>query len=402
LVLLIAVAGLVVWQRSRALPVVVTPVVRGRAVEAVYATGSVEAENRVEVKAQVGGTIAELLVREGARVKQGDLLARINNPSATFELKRGTTDLSAASAQAARDAPQLAALAGQARSISAQLSSARVELARTQALIASGGVPKAELERALSHVEQLEGSLDANAAQQRALRIDLTANVARQSAQVQSLAARVSDTEVRSPLDGVVLVRRIELGEVVSINQPLFMVGDTRSLVLEVSVDEADVARISDGKDGRPASKVAVSLLAFSKQVFKGVVFEIFPDADRTKKAFLVKVRLDDVPTGMRSGMTAEVNMITREREGLLAPASAESDGAMWLAASGLAVKRKVQVGIRDPLRIEVLEGLSEGDLVIVQSKDKLREGAHLLLERREPDKLEPMPDSAQPRQTSL
>ena len=402
LLLLVAVAGLVVYQRSRALAVVVTPVVRGQALEAVYATGSVEAENRVEVKAQVAGTIAQLLVREGAKVKQGDLLARIDNKAATFELKRGTSDLSAASAQAARDAPQLAALAGQARSIRAELDTARSELLRSEALHKSGGVPKSELDRARGRVEQLEGSLEANAAQQRSLRIDLSANVARQTAQVQSLAAKVSDAEVRAPLDGVVLVRRIEPGEVVSVNQPLFVVGDTRSLVLEVSVDEADVARISDGSDGRAASKVAVSLLAFAKQVFSGRVFEIFPDADRGKKAFMVKVRLDSIPVGMRSGMTAEVNVITRQREGLLAPATAESEGVLWLSDGGVAVKRKVRVGIRDPLRVELLEGVNEGDLVIVEGKDKLREGAKLAVEQREADKLEPMPDSSQPQQTSL
>ncbi|HEX6240364.1 MAG TPA: biotin/lipoyl-binding protein, partial [Polyangiales bacterium] len=180
--LLAAIAGLVVYQRSRALAVVATPVVRGQALEAVYATGSVEAENRVEVKAQVPGTVAQLLVREGAKVKQGDLLARINNPAATFELKRGTSDLSAASAQAARDAPQLAALAGQARAIRAELETARSELTRSEALHKSGGVPKSELDRARGRVEQLEGNLEANAAQQRALRIDLSANVARQTA----------------------------------------------------------------------------------------------------------------------------------------------------------------------------------------------------------------------------
>jgi HlyD family secretion protein len=396
------ITGLVLYQRARALPVAALPVVRGRAVEAVYATGSVEAENRVEVKAQVAGSIAELLVREGAKVKKGELLARINNPSATFELKRGTSDLTAASAQASRDAPQLAALAAQSRSIAAELESARVEHARTAQLHKSGGVPQADVDRALARLEQLKGSLDANAAQQRALRIDLSANVARQSAQVQSLAARVSDADVRAPLDGVVLVRRVEPGEVVSVNQPLFVVGDTRSLVLEVSVDEADVARIGDGRDGGPVTKVAVSLLAFSKQVFSGEVFEIFPDADRTKKAFLVKVRLDQIPSGMRSGMTAEVNMITQQREGLLAPASAESDGELWLAQGGVAVKRKVRIGIRDPLRVEVLEGLSEGDLVIIEGKDKLREGAHLKVETRQPDKLQPMPDTSQRQQTSL
>lgn len=401
-VLSLGVAALVAYQRSRAIAVATLPVVRGRAIEAVYATGSVEAENRVEVKAQVTGTIAELLVREGTKVKQGDLLARINNPTATFDLKRGNSDLTAASAQAARDAPQLAALAGQARSIGAELASARVELARTEALFKSGGVPKAEVERALSRVEQLTGSLDANTAQQRALRIDLTANLARQSAQVQSLAARVSDADVRAPLDGVVLVRRVEPGEVVSVNQPLFTVGDTRSLVLEVSVDEADVARITDGRDGRAPSKVAVSLLAFPKQVFGGQVFEIFPDADRTKKAFLVKVRLDVIPVGLRSGMTAEVNVITNQREGLLVPASAENDGELWLAVDGLAVRRKVKLGIRDPLRVEVLSGVSEGDLVIIEGKDKLRNGAHLTVEQREPDRMQPMPDTSLPKQTSL
>ncbi|HEX6243589.1 MAG TPA: hypothetical protein VFZ61_21900, partial [Polyangiales bacterium] len=163
-----------------------------------------------------------------------------------------------------------------------------------------------------------------------------------------------------------------------------------------------DVARISDGSDGRTASKVAVSLLAFPKQVFAGRVFEIFPDADRGKKAFMVKVRLDSIPVGMRSGMTAEVNVITRQREGLLAPAAAESEGALWLVDGGVAVKRKVRVGIRDPLRVELLDGVNEGDLVIVEGKEKLREGGKVAVTPREPDKLEPMPDSSQPQQTSL
>jgi RND family efflux transporter MFP subunit len=397
-----AVLGLYGFKRSRALPVRAMPVVRGQAVEAVYATGSVEAENRVEVKAQIAGTIAELSVREGARVKKGDLIARINNPTATYDLQRGNSDLSAAHQLAAQDSPQLAALEAQARSIRAELSSARVDWTRSEKLRASGGVPQADVDRIAAKVEQLLGSLDANAAQQRALRIDLVANVARQAAQVQSYAARVSDSEVRAPLDGVVLVRRVELGEVVSVNQPLFLVGDTRSLILEVSVDEADVARISDGLDGRVKTPVAVTLLAFPKQVFRGQVFEIFPDADRDKKAFLVKVRFDALPAGLRSGMTAEVNMITNRRAGLLAPASAETDQEVWLAKGELALKRKVKVGIRDPLRVEILEGLSEGDLVIVEGRDQLREGARLRVTESAPDKFEPMPDTTQPARTSL
>ena len=401
-VVLLAAAGLYGFMRSRAVPVRAMPVVRGQAVEAVYATGSVEAENRVEVKAQISGTLAELSVREGMRVKKGDLLARVNNPAATYDLQRGKSDLDAVNQLAAQDSPQLAALEAQARSIRAELGSARLEWTRSEQLRLSGGVPQSEVDRIAAKVEGLSGSLDANAAQQRALRIDLAANVARHSAQVQSLSARLSDSEVRAPLDGVVLVRRVELGEVVSVNQPLFLVGDTRSLILEVSVDEADVARISDGGDGRAKTPVAISLLAFPKQVFRGQIFEIFPDADREKKAFLVKVRFDALPPGLRSGMTAEVNMITNQRAGLLAPASAEQEQEVWLAQGEIAHKRKVKVGIRDPLRVEVLSGLREGDLVIVEGRDKLREGARLQVRESVPDKLEPMPDSAQPARTSL
>jgi multidrug efflux pump subunit AcrA (membrane-fusion protein) len=356
----------------------------------------------VEVKAQTAGSIAELAVREGASVKKGDLIARVNNPSATYDLQRGNSDLSAAHQLAAQDSPQLATLEAQARSIRAELQSARVEWMRSEKLRLSGGVPQAEVDRVAAKVEQALGSLDANAAQQRTLRIDLTANVARQAAQVQSFAARLSDSEVRAPLDGVVLVRRVELGEVVSINQPLFLIGDTRSLILEVSVDEADVARISDGADARQKTPVAISLLAFPKQVFRGQVFEVFPDADRDKKAFLVKVRFDTLPAGLRSGMTAEVNMITNQRPGLLAPASAETNEEVWLAKDEIAQKRKVKVGIRDPLRVEILAGLAEGDLVIVEGRDSLREGAHVRVTESVPEKLEPMPDSTQPARTSL
>jgi multidrug efflux pump subunit AcrA (membrane-fusion protein) len=189
---------------------------------------------------------------------------------------------------------------------------------------------------------------------------------------------------------------------VVSVNQPLFLVGDTRSLILEVSVDEADIARVSDGAGGGSASQVAISLLAFSERVFDGRVFEVQPNADRNKKAFLVKVRVADPPAGLRSGMTAEVNVITRQREGLLAPASAESDGLVWLAQDGVAQRRKVRVGIRDPLRVELLAGVKQGELVIVEGRDALAPGSRLRVTVVEPDKFESMPDSTRAARTTL
>ncbi|NUQ77949.1 MAG: efflux RND transporter periplasmic adaptor subunit [Polyangiaceae bacterium] len=385
------VSAFIAWKLQPA-KVVVTPVVRGKAIDAVYATGTVEAENRVNIKAKTSGSIAEILVREGAPVKKGDLIARIDNPTVTFDLKRGQADLSAASAQAGKNAPQIAALRAQADAVTAELTTARQELARSEQLFTGGAIPQSELDRARSRVAQLEGSLAANEAQQRAVRIDLTANAARQAAQVQSLASRVTDTEVRAPLDGIVLTRSVEIGEVITVNQTLFKVGDTSSLILEVSVDEADVARVQ--KD----AAAAVSLYAFPRQTFKGTVFEVFPDANRERKAFLAKVRLASPPAGLRSGMSAEVNIIAAERDGvLLAPTESVADDAVWVVRGGRAERQPVTIGIRDLLRVEIMEGLAEGDEVIVEGADKLKPGSRVEKTLRPADKMAPLPDKTQP-----
>jgi len=397
------VAVLVSISRLKPRPVTVTPIVRGRAIDAVYATGTVEAEDRVTVKAKTSGSIADVRVKEGAIVKKGDLLARVDNPAVSFDLQRGRADLSAATAQSGSDAPQLMSLRGQWKSADAELGSARQELGRVEKLAATGSVSSAELDRARARVLELEGALSANEAQQRALRIDLSANAERHAANVQSLASRVIDTEVRAPLDGVVLTKLVEVGEVVGVNQPLFKIGDTKNLVLEVSVDEADIGKVRDGVSTTPVSIVAVSLYAFPKQIFGARVFEVLPDANRERKAFLVKVRFDAPPAGLRSGMSAEVNIIAGERDNaLLAGTEAITEDALWLVREGRAHRQPVKIGIRDLLNAEILSGVDLGDLVVVSGQDRITEGKRVKAIVQNPDKLQPVPDVTQPGQTSI
>jgi hypothetical protein len=180
-------------------------------------------------------------------------------------------------------------------------------------------------------------------------------------------------------------------------------VGDTHDLVLVVADYEADIARVHDGRDGAPPSPAAVSLYAFPREVFRGRVFEVLPDANRERKAFLAKVRLDKPPPGLRSGMSAEVNIVSLEKDGaLLAPSEAETNGAVWIVRGERARRQPVKVGIRDLLRVEVTEGLGEGDLVVIEGQDKIAEGARLRVTVRQPDKMAPLPDASQPARTSL
>jgi len=362
-------SGLVALLRPR--PVIVTPVARGTAVDAVYATGTAEAFDRVTVKAKVAGTVTELLLREGAAVKKGDLIARIAAPSLEADLARGKAELHAAKRHAGPGAPRLQALQAQARSLRADLHVAREERDRLRRLVSSGSAPQADLDRASSRADAVEAQVAALMADYRAMQIDLEARADGSSAEVDSLAAHVSDLEVRAPIDGVVLSRHVDIGQVVSINEALFRVGDITNLVLECAVDEADVGQLTVGK------KALATFYAFGSQTFEGEVTEILPDADRAKKTFLVRVRLKQPPAGLRSGMSAELNMIIGERpDVLLVPlAAVDSRSMAWVIEGSHVTNRSLKVGVRDVGRAEIVDGLHDGDRVVVEGLETLREG---------------------------
>jgi HlyD family secretion protein len=373
-----AVGGVAV--KLRPVPVTTTPIVRGTAVEAAYATGTVEPFDRVVVKAKAAGAI-DLKVREGAHVKKGDVVAVIDSPTLGHDLDRGKADLWAAQQQAGAKGPQVMALEAQARALRADLNTVQNDRARVARLVATGSVPQVDLDHLVDKGAALEAQLEANLALQQALKIDLSARQQESSAAMGSLAARLADTFVRAPLDGVVLSRFVEPGEVAAVNTPLLKIGDVDNLVLECAIDEADIGHVTVGKN------VAISLYAFSDAVYSGEVFEILPDADRAKKSFLAKVRFRRAPLGLRSGMTAEVNVIIQERPGsLLVPAEAvDAMGRVLVVVNGQLQTRTPKLGVRDMLRVEVLDGLAEGDEAVVAGGDGLTEGTRVRTTLRPP-----------------
>jgi HlyD family secretion protein len=391
LFLVLVAVGAVVAKKMAPKPIVASPVVRGVAVEAVYATGTVEALDRVTVKAKVAGSIIELKVREGDKVKKGDLLARIDSPTLKFDLVKGQADLWAASKQASNNGPQIEALDAQANATKASLKIAKEDRDRIAKLVTSGTSTQVDLDKATTLVATLEAQLASQEAQKKALQIDLGARASGAGATASALAARLADTELRSPLDGIVLSRSVDPGETVMVNQAIVRVGDVGTLVLECSIDEADIGKV------KVDQSAAVSLYAFAGKTFKGTVFEILPDADRAKKSFLTRVKVLDAPAGMRSGMTAEVNVVVAERPGaLLAPTEAiDEAGYAWVVSNGRVEKRKLQIGVRDMLRVEVLSGIAEGEQVAVSGLDGLTPGARVSAT------IKPQDLAAPPKQTS-
>lgn len=365
-ILIVGVAGYAAYARLRPATVTVVPAVRGRAVEAVYATGTVEPIERVVVKARLSEHVARILVKEGDAVTAGQLLAELDNPVRVFALRQGQAQLGRAQAQAGARSPQLAGLAAQVRGLEAQLEQARLELDRTTRLTRTAAVPQAELDAARAKVALLDAQVQAAAEQLRSAKVDLSATRDQLAAQVGSLAAELGEGAVTSPLAGVVLRRDVEPGEVVAQNQAMFEVADTRTLLIELHVDEADIARISDGPTPTAA---ALSFYAFPGRAFAGTVVEILPEPDRIRRAYTVRVRLDQPIAGLRVGMTAEANLIvTRKDDVVLVPVEALDGDHAWFAVDGRAVRRPVTVGIRGLTDAEITAGAAAGDQAIVDA----------------------------------
>lgn len=288
----------------------------GLAVEAVYATGMVEPVRWARIGPVAQGRIAEMLVAEGERVKEGQPLARLDDREARARVAE----------------------------LEARAAYWREEVARTSQLTRSGIKAPEALQKAQSEYNQVTAAI--NAARQR--RLDLV---------------------VTAPADGLVLRKDGEIGEVVKAEDTLFWIGDPSPLRITADVDEEDIARV------KPGQKVLIKADAFAGQVLTGTVDTITPKGDPIAKSFRVRVTLPP-DTPLLIGMTSEINIITAEKPGaLLVPSTALQDNAVLVVSDGQTQSQTVRVGIRGRKQVEILSGLSADQAFIAKPPSGLTAG---------------------------
>jgi RND family efflux transporter MFP subunit len=252
-------------------------------------TGYVVAQSVSKVAAKVPGKVIKSNVREGAQVKQGDVL---------FELD--SVDLKAAIATAAS---QVAAARARAQTARATLAEARVQLSRAQAMAKDGIGPKSTAEDLETRVTSLEETVKASDADAKAA-----------SAQVAALNVSLGSYKVVTPLSGTVVNKPPEVGEMVA-PQPAGIavdmggveVADFDTLEVETDVPEQ---RLSQVKVGGPCEIV---LDAYPSKRFRGKTVEITPRVNRTKATVVVKVAFVDDREGVLPDMAARVSFLTNE-----------------------------------------------------------------------------------------
>jgi HlyD family secretion protein len=326
LVLVLALLGMTALAlrapRAEALLMQPGPLVRTLQFSARVATLS-----RVEVGSTVTGRVAQVLVREGAQVRRGEVLIRLE-----------TDELKAAEAQAV----------AAERQADATLQAARATFTRAEQLVKQNFYSAAQLDEA-------RRAVDVAVAQQGAARAAVTA-----------ARARLEQASIEAPADARVLARMVEPGQIVQPGKPLLNLALAGPTQLVAQVDERFLDQLQVGQS---ATVVAD---AYASQRFAAQVLSIAPVVDAQRGAIEIKFRLlQEAPAYLREDMTLSVEVETARREqalalplGALRQAGADT-AQVWVAVDGVVQERTVRLGLRTLAAVEVLDGLRIGDLVL-------------------------------------
>ena len=371
----VVLAGLLAWwwlraPRVAALTLQVAPLVRTLQFSARVATAS-----RVDVGATVTGRVLQVAVTEGAQVKQGDLLLRLESE----ELQAALAQAQASERQAAARLSGLRSTGrGSAEAALAQTDSvllaAQAELQRTQDLVAKGFLSPARLDEVQRNVAVAQAQ-QAGARAQRAANAEPGTEVQQAQAQL-SLAssataaarARLAQAVLSAPADAKVLARLVEPGQIVQPGRALLTLALTGAPQLAAQADERFLEQLQVGQS---ATVVAD---AFPGQRFAARVQSIAPLVDAQRGAVEVKFSLPQAaPAFLREDMTLSVEVETARRDAaLVLPASAlrSEDGAggatVWVERGARVEQRGLRLGLRTLDAAEVLEGLAAGDTVLI------------------------------------
>jgi membrane fusion protein (multidrug efflux system) len=212
------------------------------------------------------------------------------------------------------------------------------------------------------------------------------ASFAANDAAVQLRRRNLKDAVIRAPFEGVVSARMVSPGQVISRNTTLTWLVDLDPVKVEVNVPERFLSEVLPGQD------IAVKVAAWPGEVFSGKVFFVSPYVNPETRTLLVKASLPNPDLKLKPGMFASMDLTLQVRtNALLIPETAINqvlDGnraaIMVVDANNMAQKRPIKIGLRLESRVEVVEGLKPGELVIVEGLQKIGPGMPVVLAPKE------------------
>ncbi len=324
--------------------------------EAVYASGFVKSRNQYQVFPVVSGIVEEILVTEGDTVKQGEPMMRISNEAARLNTENAR--LAAEYASVSANAEKLAELQEAIDLARSRMQNDSLLLARQRNLWAEQIGTRVELEqRELAYKNSVTAYRSAQL-RYRDLKkqLDFAARQSQKNLQISQTMR--DDYTVKSETTGKVYSVLREEGELVSPQIPLAVVGDAEEFILELQVDEYDIARI------KPGQQVLLNLDSYRGQVLEGRITKINPAMNERTRSFTVEAEFVTQPDALYPNLTTEANIIIQAKKNALTiPREYLVDGGYVLKDKDERVP--VKTGLKDYQKVEIVDGLSKDDVIV-------------------------------------
>lgn len=327
------------------------------------ASGYVAARRRATVSSKVTGKLVEVSVEEGMAVRQGQILARLDDSTVRSQL---------ALAEARLAASQRGFAEQEVRQREAELT-----LGRTRRLVEEGVVGRAEIDTAEAEVDSL------------AARIALAREqVVVSEREIDVFRTQLDDMVIRAPFSGIAISKDAEEGEMISpvsagggfTRTGICTLVDMESLEIEVDVNESYINRVRDNQ------RVVANLDAYPDWDIPGAVITTVPAADRQRATVLVRIAFDELDDRLLPDMGVKVAFLEDQPPAtevtgsrLLIPAGAvrsdDGQSIVFIVRTNLAERRAVRTGATVGEQVEIVAGLTAGERVVVDAPDELMEG---------------------------
>jgi len=360
------------------------PAARDSLTVTVSATGTLQPLTQVDISSELSGVVRSVLVNENDLVKQGDVLAELDTTRIVSQV----------------DGARASALAAEARVEDARttLKESEQALARAQQLATRGMVAEQALETATATRDRAASAVKM-----------AEANQAIAEAELKQRETDLEKSKIYAPIDGIVLTRSVDPGQTVasSLQAPVLFIiaADLRKMELKAAIDEADIGGVASGQKAR------FTVDAFPERSFDALIRDIAYASVTTEGVVTYDARLavDNAELLLRPGMTATVSVVTRQANGIITvpaaafrfrppvvernsgwslqrlfmprmrrggsrpqsgPVSTDGTRTLYVLQDGVPQPVKVKTGSTDGEKTEILSGLTEGDQVVIGSKE--------------------------------
>lgn len=323
---------------------------------AVYASGVIKSRNQYEAYSKVNGVIESILVKEGDVVKKGQSIIRLSNTAQTLNYENAKANATFNSMQTNKEKIQQATT--ELELAKAKLDNDASLFERQKKLWAQEIGTKNDLDQRELNFKNAQTLFNASKLKLDDLKKQLEFQNTTSSKNLSISASTLSDFEVKSQVDGKVYNINKKVGEMASTQTPIATIGASNDFYIEMHVDEFDITKIKLGQ------KVLLSLDSYKGKSFEAEITKVFPIMDEKTKTFKVEASFKVLPENLFPNLSAEANIVIETKnKALTIPSSYITENTFVLLKNK--EKRKIEIGLKDYEKTEVLSGLSIKDEIV-------------------------------------